>query len=82
MNSIKVIGLSIIVLMFLGLIILINIRKRKENQSSILLRIWTNYIHLITLAFSFGVDLPSTFTSIFSQTNKIGSPNDNILSFD
>jgi hypothetical protein len=81
-NSIKVIWLTWLVLMFLGFIIVINIRKRKENQLSILLRIWTNYIHLITLAFSFGVDLPSTFTSIFSQTNKIGSPNDNMLSFD
>ena len=79
---IRFIGLIIVVLVFLGIIIVVNIRKTSENQFSILLRIFTNYLHMITLSMSFGADIPSAFTSIFTQFEKIGSPNETLFSFD
>ena len=82
LNALRVIGLSILVLMFLSLVIIVNIRKKSENQFSILLRIFTNYLHMISLAMSFGAEIPSTFTSVFTQFDKVGSPNETLFSFD
>ena len=63
-------------------IIIVNIRKTKENQFSVLLRILTNYIHLVSVALSFEIELPSIFTSAFSQTDRFSSPNNTFFSFD
>jgi len=69
-------------MVFLGILIYINVRKKKENQFSILLRILTNYIHLISTTLSFNIEVPDSFTSIFSQFESVGSPNETFFSFD
>ena len=69
-------------MIFLGCIIIVNIRKTSENQFSILLRIFTNYLHMVSLSMSFGADIPSTFISVFTQFEKVGSPNETLFSFD
>lgn len=82
MNTLKVIGFVIISLIFLAVIVIINVRKKKENQFSILLRIFTNYIHLISVANSFNINIPSDFSNIFSRVEGVNSPNDSFFSFD
>jgi len=49
---------------------------------SILFRILTNYIQLISAALTFNIRLPSSFNNVFSQSEKIGSPNESFFSFD
>ena len=82
LNVIRVSGLILIVLLFLAIIIIVNIRKKSENQFSILLRIFTNYLHMVSLSMLFEADIPSAFTSVFTQFEKIGSPNETLFSFD
>jgi len=82
MNTIRVVGFQIITLIFLSLIIIINVRKKKENQFSILLRIFTNYIQLISAAITFNVKFPKSFNDISSQTDKFSSPTQTFFSFD
>ncbi|CAI2377869.1 unnamed protein product [Moneuplotes crassus] len=81
-NTIRVIFVSLIAFMFLMLLIYVNLRKKKESQLSILFRILTNYLHLITAFFTFGFNLPDSFTGLFSFTNRVSSPDESFLSFD
>jgi len=82
MNLIRIIGVVLAAIAFLALLIYINLRKRRENQMSILFRILTNYIHLISASMSFSVKVPSNFSNMFSQFDRISSPDETFFSFD
>jgi hypothetical protein len=81
-NSIRVIGLGVIVLIFLMILIIINIRKTKESEISVLMRILTNYLQLITTSISFQTTYPASLTDIFYPVDKVGSSTETFLSFD
>jgi hypothetical protein len=81
-NVIRTVGVIILALIFLCILIFINVKKKKENQFSILLRIFTNYIHLISTTFAFSVQMPSNFSDMFTQIDKVTSPNETFFSFD
>ena len=68
--------------MFFMVIIVVNVRKTTESQVSILLRILTNYLQLITLTMSFSVSYPDSLIDIFVPVNSIGDSSDTFLSFD
>ncbi|CAI2369723.1 unnamed protein product [Moneuplotes crassus] len=82
LNMFRIIFVATFAFLFLLLLIYINLRKTKESRMSILLRILTNYIHLITVSLSFNVRIPTNFTSMFSFMNRISSPNETFFSFD
>jgi hypothetical protein len=82
MNVIRVIGVIILALLFLTGIIIVNIRKTKENNFSILLRIFTNYIQLLTASLAFNINLPSSFTGAFSSSDRLSAPQESFFSFD
>ena len=67
---------------FLLVLIVTTIRKKKENQTLILLRIMTNYLQLIAAAYSFDLKFPKGLIDIFGSLNIVGSPSDAFLSFD
>ena len=81
LNAIRVVGVVIIAFVFLLILISINIKKRKESQMSILLRIFTNYLQLISAALSFNMSFPSVVTDLFYPIEKMSS-SDTFLSFD
>ena len=60
----------------------VTIRKNNENQSSILLRILTNYIQLIGVTLSFNIRYPITINNLMIPLQRIGSMTENLLSFD
>lgn len=82
LNAIRVVGVIIISLIFLALLIYVNLRKKKETQYSILLRILTNYIQLISASLSFNLNIPTSFDNMFSQVDRISSPSETFFSFD
>mmetsp|Transcript_23413 Transcript_23413/g.26832 ORF Transcript_23413/g.26832 Transcript_23413/m.26832 type:complete len:295 (+) Transcript_23413:26-910(+) len=63
-------------------IVIINVKKKKESEMSILLRILTNYLQLLVTAMSFNASYPSSLTEIFSPIGRLGSSSDTFLSFD
>ena len=67
---------------FLTTLIIILIRKKKENQTSILLRIFANYLQLISITLTFKVKFPVSFTQIFGGIDTLGSTSDTYLSYD
>ena len=81
-NAIRVAGYQLLALIFLSGIIIVNIKKRKENELSILLRILTNYIQMVTAAITFNIKFPTSFNEIFSQTDKFSSADQTYFSFD
>jgi hypothetical protein len=82
MNIIRSTGVLIVATLFITGIIIVNIRKTRANNFSILLRILTNYIQLISASLSFNIKIPFSFTSVFSTPNKVNSPNEAFFSFD
>ena len=67
---------------YLLILIITTIRKKKENQTSILLRIMTNYLQLIAAAYSFNLKFPDSFIEIFGSIEIVGVSSDSFLSFD
>jgi predicted outer membrane repeat protein len=82
MNSIRVIGVCLLVFIFFMIIILINIRKTKESEISVLFRIMTNYFQLLTTSLSFSSSFPGTLSNIFNPIEKFGGASETFLSFD
>ena len=67
---------------FLLVLTVTTIRKKKENQTSILLRIMTNYLQLIAAAYSFNLKFPDSFVEMLGSIEIIGASSDSFLSFD
>ena len=67
---------------FLLALIITTIRKKKENQTSILLKIMTNYLQLLAATHSFNMRFPTSLSSIFGSMDIIGSSSESFLSFD
>ena len=82
MNAIRVVAVGLVVFMFFMLIIVINVRKKKESEISILLRILTNYLQLLTTSLSFDVNYPNGLLEVFYPVDRVGSSSDTFLSFD
>ena len=81
-NALKFWGLIIASFLFLTILIAISIRKKKENQTSILMRIMTNYVQLISVSMSFRAKFPVSLTQLFGPINMFGSTSDTYLSYD
>ena len=82
LNALKFIGVVLAAFIFLIIMIILILRKKRENQMSILIRILTNYLQLISLSLSFGLKFPDYLTQSFSVFDTIGSSSDTFLSYD
>ena len=67
---------------YLLVLIIFTIRKKKENETSVLLRIMTNYLQLVSAAYSFNLKFPDGFSEIFGSIEIVGASSDAFLSFD
>ena len=64
------------------IIIIFGIKKKRECQQSILLRIMTNYLQLLAAAISFNLKFPAVLTEMFYPVERIGNSSEAFLSFD
>jgi hypothetical protein len=81
-NTIRVVGVGLVVFVFFMIIIVINVRKTKESEISVLFRIMTNYLQIVTTSMSYTSDFPDTLTSILVPAQKVGGSSETFLSFD
>ena len=72
----------IAVFTFFMIIIAINVRKTKESQVSVLFKIMTNYLQLITTTMSLSTKFPKNIINMFSVFEEVGGASDTFLSFD
>ena len=81
-NAIRVVGLLLLIFLFMVFLIIVNIRKRRESQTSILLRIFTNYLQLLATTMSYNLKFPSALVDAFYPVQKVGTTQESFLSFD
>ncbi|CAI2378783.1 unnamed protein product [Moneuplotes crassus] len=81
-NAIRVVCLIILLFAFFMVIIITNVRKTEESEFSILLRILTNYLQIITTSMSMTTKYPSSLTDTFLPLNRLGDSSQTFLSFD
>jgi hypothetical protein len=64
------------------ILVFINVRKTKENEISVLIRILTNYMQLMATILSFSPELPSLLNIALFPLEKIGGASDNFIAVD
>ena len=74
--------LMVLAFSYLLILVITTIRKKKENQTSIMLKVITNYLQLVAAAYSFNMKFPSGLLLIFGSMDVFGSSSDAFLSFD
>ena len=82
LNGFLVMFMILICFMFLLILVITTIRKKKENQTSIMLKILTNYLQLVGATYSFNINFPTSLLNMFGSMDIIGSSSDAFLSFD
>ncbi|CAI2379095.1 unnamed protein product [Moneuplotes crassus] len=82
LNSLRVFALILLVFVFFMILIITNIRKTSESQLSILMRIMTSYLQIITTSMSMTTKYPSSLADIFVPINRIGDSSQAFVSFD
>ncbi|CAI2370008.1 unnamed protein product [Moneuplotes crassus] len=81
-NLIRVFLIGLTVFLFFMVIISVNVRKTSESSVSILLRIFTNYAHILTTAISFSANQPDLITGALLPIRNIGDSSTAFVSFD
>ena len=82
LNAVRVFGVIFIIFAFFLLLIIINVRKYKESQLSVLLRIMTNYLQLATTSLSMSANYPNSLMDAFIPVKRLGGSSETFLSFD
>lgn len=82
LNAIRVIGLILLVWVYMTALVSMMLRKKEESQRSILMRIVTNYLQVITAVLSYNINFPSTMKDILSSSDLVGSSSEPFVSFD
>ena len=82
LNGIIVIGVAILAILFYMVLIVLNIRKRKDCTASILIKIFTNYLQFITASLSFELRFSDGLIRFLSPMVRVGDPKQTFLSFD
>jgi hypothetical protein len=81
-NAIRVVGLGILILGFIAALIFVNIKKKKESQTSILMRIMANYLQVMTATLAYSMKFPEILKNLFIPIERVGSSSETLLSFD
>ncbi|CAI2378198.1 unnamed protein product [Moneuplotes crassus] len=82
LNAIRVFFVGVAVFAYFMVIIIVNVRKTSESQVSILLRILTNYVQILTLSISFSTKYPGTLSDILIPAETVGNSSEAFMSFD
>ncbi|CAI2373152.1 unnamed protein product [Moneuplotes crassus] len=81
-NALRIAGLFFLIFCYFMTLVVLNIRQTEESQVSVLLRILTNYMQLITTSMSLTLSYPNFLDSITDPLRRLGGSSDTLLSFD
>ena len=82
LNILRIFGIILSILAFLTVLILINIHRKGESQVSILMRILTNYLQVISVTLAMNTNYPDEIYDVFMPGEMIGSSSESFVSFD
>ena len=72
----------IVIFAYLTYLIIINLRKTLENQTTTLMRILTNYLQVVSTVLAFDANYPDIVNDVFTPANIIGSSSESFVSLD
>eukprot|EP00347_Sterkiella_histriomuscorum_P005180 403357590 len=81
-NLLYIIGIFIALVIALLLLLWVNLRNKKESETSITIRILLNYFHILTSASSFNLDWPVYVQKFFGIYSAVGETAESFISFD
>ena len=81
-NVLRIIGIMIAILAYLTYLIVVNLKKSSESQTSTLMRIMTNYLQVVSTLLAFDANFPDTINDVFQPANTIGSSSESFVSVD
>ena len=81
-NVLRILGIMIAILAYLTYLIVVNLKKSSESQTSTLMRIMTNYLQVISTLLAFDANFPDTINDVFEPANTIGSSSESFVSVD
>lgn len=72
----------LLIIGFITLLIVMNIRKKKESKTTTLMRIFANYLQVVSTALAYDTNYPNSITQMFSAAEIIGSSSEAFVSID
>jgi hypothetical protein len=81
-NALRLLGLGIVMVLFFVAVIWFNMRTKESSPQSILMRILTNYIQIVTSAASFNLTFPQSLQTMFDGIKTVGESAKVFLSLD
>ena len=81
-NVLRILGIMIAILAYLTYLIVVNLKKSSESQTSTLMRIMTNYLQVVSTLLAFDANFPDTINDVFEPANMIGSSSESFVSVD
>ena len=72
----------VVIFAYLTYLIIINLRKTVESQSTTLMRILTNYLQVVSTVLAFDANYPDIVTDLLTPANIIGSSSESFVSLD
>ena len=82
LNSVRIFSVLIMILFLIMMLIYFNIRKVKESEVSILGKILTNYLHMVSSSISFNIPFPNKLKLAITPVKSIAQSTETIISFD
>ena len=82
LNTIRIVGIMILVLAYVTYLIAINLKKSTESQTTTLMRILTNYLQVVSTVIAFNTNYPESFTDLFTPAEMIGVSSEAFVSVD
>ena len=81
-NTMRILIMLFITLAFIFVLIMFNIRKSKESQFSIIGKIYMNYLHMVSTAFSFNISFPKEVYAASAPLRALSQTTPTLLSYD
>ena len=81
-NVLRILGIMIAIVVYLTYLIVVNLKKSSESQTSTLMRIMTNYLQVVSTLLAFDANFPDTINDVFQPANTIGSSSESFVSVD
>ena len=75
-------GITFTILAYMTYLIIINLKKTTDSQTTTLMRILTSYLQVISTVLAFDANYPDIVDDLFSPAHTIGSSSESFVSLD
>jgi len=81
-NIVKIGGVFILLIAAVCVLLYVNLRKADESESSVVLRIMTNYVQIVGTIATFNLSWPTYLAHFFNVASTVNEATESYISFD